>query len=199
MTQFCGRGETADARSLGVRVRKDVGVRVPPPAPTDACAVGPPLGGIGATSSFFTVVGCELPGPRHVGNSCSRDDLSAGGFGVGSVALWFEGGTHLDSDLGKVEGTVVAEYRGDHCETGRCCTVPRPLSRRVLLSRSLIDELRCTGHAHWRGESLLVLRPDHVAGHAARAWIFQLFAVRWREAGDPGVPDPELVLGVWPD
>jgi hypothetical protein len=140
-----------------------------------------------------------LPGPRHVGSSCSRDDLGAGDFGAGSVALWFEGGTHLDSDLGEVEGTVVAEYRGDHCETGRCCTVPRPLSRRVLLSRSLIDELRCTGHAHWRGESLLVLRPDHVAGHAARAWIFQLFAVRWREAGDPGVPDPELVLGVWPD
>lgn len=28
----CGRGEMADARSLGVRVRKDVGVQVPPPA-----------------------------------------------------------------------------------------------------------------------------------------------------------------------
>jgi len=160
---------------------------------------GHPVGGIGATLSFFIVVGGELPGFRRVGRSCSRDDLGAGGFGAVSVALWFENGTNLDSDLGQVDGTVVAQYRGDHCPAGRCCTVTRPLGSRVLLSRSLIDELRCTGHAQWRGESLLVLRPDHVAGYETRAWIFQLFAVRWRDSGDPGVPDPELVLGVWPD
>lgn len=31
-SEACGRGEMADARSLGVRVRKNVGVQVPPPA-----------------------------------------------------------------------------------------------------------------------------------------------------------------------
>src|SRR5690349_165266 len=53
--------------ALGAIVRKDVGVRVPPPAPTGACAAGHPVGGIDATSSFFIVVGCESPGPGASG------------------------------------------------------------------------------------------------------------------------------------
>jgi hypothetical protein len=124
------------------------------------------------------------------------------------VAVWHDLGFagYLVSELGRVEGLAMADKAYGHCPQREYCSIVRDTLGRCLLFSAATAGLPADGAAHLHNfrvaqiGDLLTLSVDHAGpARGAASWTYRLLPLRWRNVDPPGVSDPALLLGVWPD